>query len=65
MYEYIKIYLSLGAIHDGTGDKNCLASDNYIMTPSVGMNSNATNLYYFSNCSLNHFKSHLLTADLR
>jgi hypothetical protein len=65
MYEY-KYYLSLGSIHDGTGVAlSCLTTNNYIMTPMIGSGSNATNLYYFSTCSVNQFKTTLLTADLR
>jgi hypothetical protein len=35
------------------------------MTPLIGFGSNATNLYYFSTCSINQFKEFLLTTDLR
>jgi hypothetical protein len=54
----IKIYWSLGAIHDGTGvASSCLTTNNYIMTAVIGSGSNATNLYYFSTCSINQFKA--------
>jgi hypothetical protein len=33
------------------------------MTPSLGSYSNGTNLFYFSQCSINSFKNTLLTTD--
>ena len=54
----------LGAVHDGSGSAiNCSASNNNIMTPAVGAYSNGTNLFYFSQCSINSFKETLLTPD--
>ena len=66
-YVYKKIFiLSLGGIHDGTyAASACPASSNYIMTASVGTSQNATNLFYFSNCTLDTFKSTLLTPDMK
>ena len=51
------IYFSLGAVHDGTGVAvNCTASSNNMMTAVIGLYSNAQNLFFFSNCSVNSFK---------
>ena len=43
----------------------CKASANNIMTPSFGMYTNSSNLYYFSNCSINSFKASLLSPNRR
>ncbi len=58
-------FLSLGAPHDGSGVAvNCSTQTNYLMTPSVGYYAdNIQNLFLFSNCSINAFKTKLLTAD--
>ncbi len=57
---------SLGVVHDGTGvASSCLATNSYIMAPGTGPGSNASNLNYFSTCSISQFKTFLLTADLR
>jgi hypothetical protein len=58
------LHFSLGAVHDGTGVAiACPASNNNIMNASVGAYTNSTNLFYFSNCSMNSFKLTLLTPD--
>ncbi len=60
----IKFKYSLGAVHDATGVAiNCSASSNYMMTAVVGAYSNGENLYSFSNCSINSFKSTLLNTN--
>ena len=62
-YPYALI-LSLGAVHDGTGSAIlCYPSINNIMTSRFGSYSNGTNLFYFSQCSINSFKNTLLTTD--
>ena len=62
----IFFFFSLGAVHDQTGiASSCPASSNYIMTSSVGSYTNATNSFYFSNCSITSFKKTILTSDFK
>jgi hypothetical protein len=62
---FLKFYLSLGAVHDGTNaTAKCPAKANYIMTASFGISQNSSNLMLFSNCSLNSFKTVLLSPDM-
>jgi hypothetical protein len=55
---------NLGAYNDGdlaTGFLNCTEDENFIMTPFIGENSNnLKNLFDFSICSKNAFKSFLI-----
>lgn len=61
---YLSI-LSLGAGKDGSGKAiACPASANYIMTPVAGYYGNSNNFYYYSKCSINSFKSTLLTSNM-
>ena len=48
---------SLGAGHDGTANVNCLADDQYIMTPVMEERTpdNFHNIYQFSPCSIQEF----------
>ena len=63
---FFKFNFSLGAIHDQTGTAiSCPASNNNIMTSSVGAYTNSTNMFYFSNCSIISFKQTLLTSDYK
>ena len=63
---FVNSNFSLGAVHDQTGTAiSCLASNNHIMTSSLGAYTNATNMFYFSNCSINSFKQTLLTPDYK
>ena len=55
---------SLGAVSDGSNiNSQCPASLNNIMTPVFGGYSTSNSLFYYSNCSINSFKSLLLTAN--
>jgi len=56
---------NLGAQHDGSSTSvNCSASLNYLMTPNIGAYAtNLQNLYMFSNCSINNFKTKFLSAN--
>lgn len=62
---------NLGSYHDQDSSveplaANCLASDNYIMTPSIGLyQTNLLNLFKFSSCSIAQFKKTLLSSDKR
>ncbi len=61
--------LRLGAVHDGTTFQgkdatSCPAGDNNIMTPNVGAFSNANAMFFFSSCSIDAFKSTLLSPDM-
>jgi hypothetical protein len=68
---YFIFNLSLGSFHDGDGfgealAGNCNASENYIMTPGIGLyQTNLLNQFKFSSCSVAQFKKTLLTSDLR
>jgi hypothetical protein len=66
---YFKLFLSaisLGAYHDGSGSATaCPESSNNIMTPFLGLYSNANGLFHFSNCSINSFKQTLLSYDMK
>ena len=55
----------LGAINDGSAKAlSCKPSSNYIMTPVAGYYDNATNLFFYSKCSVNLFKSVLLSPNM-
>ncbi len=58
--------ISLGAWHDGTGQisTECEVDENYIMSPSPDFTKNLLNVFKFSKCSLNQFKTHLLDENL-
>ena len=43
---------------------SCRPSKNYIMTASIGEYLNANSFYYYSNFSINSFKSLLLTPNM-
>ncbi len=57
---------SLGSWHDGVIGKadECLPSSNFIMSPFPS-ETNVTNLFSFSSCSIRSFKMNLLTSDYR
>ena len=57
---------SLGAVHDQSlAALSCPASNNNIMTPSVGTFTNSSNLFFFSNCSVWSFKQTILSPDFK
>lgn len=53
---------NLGALHDGSSI-DCPINDNFIMVPEASPNSNLTNLFYFSKCSIKQWKALLLTDN--
>lgn len=58
----------LGLDHDGDMNlisNECSPFDNYLMTPTIGSNSNnLTNLHKLSRCSIKLMKKIFLTDDL-